>query len=259
MKLGDIYRVRRQIKKTKGFTLIELLVVISIISLLASISLSSLDSARNKAHIAALQKFEQGVYRANAHSLVGYWDLDSSTDTFIDRAHYNNGLGSGEYESVEGVIGNAINFSNGRITVPNNSSVNLGEDITISFYIKPTSISAGRQNPLHKSYRAEFSFTQEPNNNLSHYFTPTGSNYRGYQIGRNHIKENQWNHILLVRDFTNKRLKYFLNGVLMTDSSLHSSYVSAERSSDSINIGNGYAGRYRGAIDEVKIYNRAVF
>src|SRR3989344_5438428 len=55
-------------QKTKGFTLIELLVVISIISLLSSIVLSSVSSARDKARIAAGKQFDSYNFDGNDYA-----------------------------------------------------------------------------------------------------------------------------------------------------------------------------------------------
>ena len=65
--------------RAKGFTLIELLVVISIISLLSSVVLSSLNAAREKARIAAARQFATHNNRSIGDKAMGTWNFDESS------------------------------------------------------------------------------------------------------------------------------------------------------------------------------------
>lgn len=75
----------------KGFTLIELLVVIAIIGLLATLSIVSFGSSRDKARIASGLAFEGQMQRVAGDEAVGIWDFDECAGTTaFDRSGYNN-------------------------------------------------------------------------------------------------------------------------------------------------------------------------
>ena len=80
-----------------GFTLVELLVVISIISLLVSVVLTSVNSAREKARIAAGKQFYSSLDHALGASAIGSWSFESGGGlTAYDASGNNNGTLVGE-------------------------------------------------------------------------------------------------------------------------------------------------------------------
>lgn len=67
----------------RGFTLIELLVAISIISLLSSIVLASINTAREKGRFAAARQQDAVFQHTIGDQLIGWWPFDDCTGTAV--------------------------------------------------------------------------------------------------------------------------------------------------------------------------------
>ena len=92
-----IFNVIRRFKSQQGFTLIELLVVISIIGLLSSVVLASLNTARDKARIAAGMQFASNLYHTIGDQAGGYWRFDEGSGTTA-----NDSTGNGSTGTISG-------------------------------------------------------------------------------------------------------------------------------------------------------------
>lgn len=98
----------------KGFTLIELLVVISIISLLSSVVISSVNAARAKASLASVRQFASGVYRATGDEAMGIWEFDECSGTTVNDLSGNGNTGTvqgGGSFSTDTPTGTGCSFS----------------------------------------------------------------------------------------------------------------------------------------------------
>lgn len=126
--------------------MVELLVVISIISLLASVVLAALNSARDKGRLAAAKQFSAIVDHAEGDQAVGLWDFsECSGATTYDRS------GLGNNGSITGTtawstdtpfnIGCSLSFDGTSPVSAGTSDLGITNQITISAWIKATSTS----------------------------------------------------------------------------------------------------------------------
>lgn len=238
----------------KAFTLIELLVVVSVIGLLASIVLVSLEGAEDQARISSGKQFSSSLKHVLGSELVGEWTFDN--DTADDTSgQNNNGIINVGVEFVEGVIGRAASFngSTGFIEISDSDSLDITDEITIELWVKSTGAGPSPYDDVinKDTWWGPWSIILESNFSVKFSLS---SDYSGARRGDGNkkIEIGKWHHVVLTGNAL--YMKGFLDGELVLNK--NQSISSIGTTDTSLYIGRQGTGGYyfEGLVDEVRIY-----
>jgi len=146
--------------------------------------------------------------------------------------------------------------SNDYINCGNPSGLQITGDQTIEMWIYAYALDA-RRTPLAKAYAGEGTLTLETNGTINYYYGTGGGNNSPFQTfgTSSQINPNEWTHIAVVRDLSNMKLHWYINGILVNSSDADFTY--AQNGSNTFFIGQGYVSDFKGEIDEVRVWNVA--
>ncbi len=177
---------------------------------------------------------------------------------------FNAGTCENEPKWVSGYAGNAIQFNGltSYINCGNNPPMQLDGDLTILFWAKPFDVdSPSRQNPICKSYGAEFCVNMEADGELRIYHGSAGSNTSPYtSFGTEGVfQDNVWVHAAITRDVSTRTWRSYKNGAYTgVTRTWTSGYDPVTSAGYNMLIGDGYVNNFNGIIDEVRIYDRVL-
>jgi hypothetical protein len=191
--------------------------------------------------------------------LVAAYGFDETSGTTVSDGSGFGGtgtLGTGITRSTSGRFGSALNFSGtGLVTIPNTPSVQLTSEMTLEAWVRPTVVPTGWVDVMNKGkdnyyLMASTDRTAPAGGGI---FNNEASTTKSY--GTSALPLNTWSHLAATYDGTTIRL--YLNGTEVSSVPRTGSILTQ---SDALTIGGDpfYGQYFRGTIDEVRIYNRAL-
>ncbi|MDI1476532.1 DNRLRE domain-containing protein [Polyangium sp. y55x31] len=195
---------------------------------------------------------------------VACWPFDESTGpASVDELGGFNGAWMNGPTPVPGVFGTALSFDgiNDWVSVPSAAGLNFGTgDFSLSFYIRTTAGGVILDKRVETSGPVRGFVISSLSNNLI--FQLSDGGWTNYYTGVN-VADNQWHHVVVTVDRDQPDgIKVYRDKVLM---STHNPLVRPGDISNNIPLtfgqrsdAPGWPGNFQGALDVVKLFNRAL-
>lgn len=203
--------------------------------------------------------------------MISYWKLDETGGTAYDD-YYDGNDGDGSVSTptpAAGIIGGAQDFNgtSDRITVDDDPSLDwaYNSSFTIELWAKFTNVASRNKVMIGRDDggggRPHWWVGAAQNTGLGLFVLFDTNNNGTYITGSTVLNDDQWHHIVAVKDESVDRIRFYVDGA-KEDSASHD-YTAGFEASTTLGIGYmAYAGNpdyfYDGLLDEIALYGRAL-
>lgn len=188
---------------------------------------------------------------------ISWWsfdDADFSSTTILDKVDGNDGVPMNTPNSVLGQVGEARNFHpNERFEFSQNGNLDTMGDQFVAFWFNADTLKN-----YHGIYSKGFGSAMgavyvNDQGDIGYYYGQHGSNgspYASHWTSEGgHVVVGEWHHFVHVRDMHLKKLKWFVDGLLVSEKDMEFDYVVA--ASRDMYIGSAESYYTDGTIDEM--------
>jgi len=200
-------------------------------------------------------------YPPNGLAYLAHFDLDTSYGENITRVHDfsgngNEGKANGTAWTRGGMMGGAYYCKPGGrnyISVPSSSSLTNFDGLTISAWVRPESLN--NYMVIASKLYTEYEFRMS-GGNLG-FYKRSGGSYT-YTDATYSFRPNEWYHVAVT--WSGNKITFYVNGNMVAER-VSDSYKDVIAGTNKLEIGRRSGGGYyfNGTIDEVAIYNRALY
>ncbi len=200
-----------------------------------------------------------GVWPSNEYSMVYHFDEAFGAGTVSDATGNTSGtVQAGTALGQSGRVGDAADFTTsvGGIALGSVGAPTLTASTTVSFWIRSTDYTTpARQNPYGQAYGGWGTMTIEINGTISWFHGSNGANgnvYAAYPTAASYMANNQWIHVTLVRNNSNKTYAWYKNGASNASGGYNATFPVI--ASQPFNIGDDYVNNVAGKMDEFRVH-----